>query len=191
MTISYGAHVADDGELRLCGDLAGKRALELGVADPPNAVTMAVAGAKVIAIDPDGDRLAAVRGAATAAEVHVECRHHQLADLGDLTSGSVDLVLAVHALGRVDDINRLFRQVHRVLKVGASFVVSLPHPVAAMLDQHGSLTARYGATSPTWSELYAAFERTNFHVDAIHELAASTHDLAPAELVLRARKQGN
>jgi len=38
-----------------------------------------------------------------------------------------------------------------------------------------------------------AFERTNFHFDAMYELQArNTRDaVAPAALVLRARKQGN
>jgi hypothetical protein len=45
MSIWYGDNVADDSELRLCGDLVGKRALELGIASTSNAITMAAAGA--------------------------------------------------------------------------------------------------------------------------------------------------
>jgi ubiquinone/menaquinone biosynthesis C-methylase UbiE len=192
MTISYGPNVADDAELRLCGELAGKRAIELGIARPSNAVDLAVAGAKTIAIDPDAERISAARAAAQRAEVHVECHANQLADLGDVTSASVDLVLAVHSLDRVEDINRLFRQVHRVLRPGCSFVVAIAHPVAAMFDHDGNLQARYGARQPTWSELYMAFERTNFHIDALHELAGTDRTaVAPVTMVLRARKQGN
>lgn len=192
MTISYGPLVADDAELRLCGELAGKRAIELGIALPTNAVELATAGAKTIAIDPDPERISAVRAAAQKAEIHIECHNNQLADLGDITSASVDLVLSVHSLDRVDDMSRLFRQVHRVLKPGASFVVALPHPVSAMFDRDGNVEAPYGATQPTWSELYMAFERTNFHIDALHELAGSNRKaLAPMTMVLRARKQGN
>ncbi len=34
----------------------------------------------------------------------------------------------------MDDLNRVFRQVHRVLKADGALVLSLPHPAHAMLD---------------------------------------------------------
>ena len=71
----YGDNVADDGELRLCGDLAGKRVLELGIASTSNAITMAAGGAKTIAVDPSADKIARLRAAAEVAEVKVECHH--------------------------------------------------------------------------------------------------------------------
>jgi ubiquinone/menaquinone biosynthesis C-methylase UbiE len=196
MSISYGAHVADDTELRLCGDLAGKRVIELGIAPSdvtPNAIVMAQAGAKAIAIDPSAQRIAALRAAAERAEVRVECHTDELAGLGFAPSASVDLVVAAHTLHEIDDLPRLLRQVHRVLKPGAPFVVALGHPVAAMFDGH-DLSARrpYGATGPMFGELYMAFERTDFHIDAIHELTdrRQRDPFTPAVLVLRSRKLG-
>jgi SAM-dependent methyltransferase len=193
MSIWYGAHVADDGELRLCGDLAGKRVLELGVAPTPNSVTVALAGAKTIAVSSDAQVISAVRAAAEQAEVRVEC-HQQgdLADLGFVTSASIDLVLAVHSLAGVDDLPRLLRQVHRVLRPGSSFVVALTHPIAAMLAGDQTVRHSYGDTGPTFAELYMAFERSNFHLDQLHELLDRRvrDPLAPSVLVLRARKQG-
>jgi SAM-dependent methyltransferase len=167
-TIWYGANVADDGELRLCGDLAGKRAIELGIGS-------------------------AVRAAAEAAEVTVQCHQSELADLGFATSASVDLVVSSHSLDSVDDMPRLLRQVHRVLKPGASFVVAITHPVAAMFEANDPIPRRaYGEQGLTFGDLYMAFERTNFRADAMHELTdRRTRDaLTPSVLVLRARKQG-
>ena len=120
MSIWYGDNVADDSELRLCGDIVGKRVLELGIASTSNAITMAAAGAKAIAIDPSADKIARLRAAAEAAEVKVECHHGELADLGLVSSGSIDLVVAAHSLANVDDLPRLLRQVHRVLKSDAA-----------------------------------------------------------------------
>ena len=58
--ISYGDDVPDESELRLCGDVAGKRVVELGLgAGPPNAITFAALGAKTMAVDPSSDRVAA------------------------------------------------------------------------------------------------------------------------------------
>jgi len=193
MSIWYGANVADDSELRLCGDLAGKRVLVLGSAGSSNPVTAAAAGAKTIALDPDAGAIAALRTAAERSEVRVECHQGDLADLGFVTSASVDLVIASHSLDGVDDLPRLLRQVHRVLKPGAAFVMAMPHPVALMFDGHDATARhRYGARGHTVSELYLAFERSNFHLDMVHELPDRRvrDPLAPSMLVLRARKQG-
>ena len=157
MSIWYGANVADESELRLCGELAGKRVIELGVTGSsgsvtPNSVTAALAGAKAMALDPNPQAIAAVRAAAERAEVTVQCYQGELADLGFATSASVDLVVAAHTLAGVDDLPRLLRQVHRVLKPGAPFVVAMRHPVAAMFGgQDRMATAAYGANSKTQS----------------------------------------
>ena len=194
MSIWYGDNVADDSELRLCGDIVGKRVLELGIASTSNAITMAAAGAKAIAIDPSADKIARVRAAAEAAEVKVECHRGELADLGLAISGSIDLVIASHSLANIDDLPRLLRQVHRVLKSGGPFVAAMHHPVAAMFDGGDPMARRpYGSDGVTFGELYMAFERTNFHFDAVYELnTRHVRDaIAPSVLVLRARKQGN
>jgi ubiquinone/menaquinone biosynthesis C-methylase UbiE len=194
MNIWYGDNVADDGELRLCGDMGGKRVLELGVSSTSNAITAAAAGAKAIALDPSSEKIARLRAAAEAAEVKVECHHGELADLGMATSGSIDLVVAAHSLANVDDLPRLLRQVHRVLKLSGPFVVAMHHPVAAMFDGADTTARRaYGTDGITFGDLYMAFERTNFHIDTIYELTARhvRDALTPSVLVLRARKEGN
>ncbi|MCB0979347.1 MAG: class I SAM-dependent methyltransferase [Acidimicrobiaceae bacterium] len=194
MSIWYGPHVADDSELRLCGDMAGKRVIELGIngASTPNSIVMAQAGAKAIALHPDAQAIADLRAAAERAEVRVECHEGDLADLGFATSASVDLVLAIHTLAAVDDVPRLLRQVHRVLKPGAPFVVAMIHPVAAMFGSETHPRYAYGAATATFADLYMMFERSNFHLDQIHELndRRVREPLTPSVLVLRARKQG-
>jgi ubiquinone/menaquinone biosynthesis C-methylase UbiE len=124
--------------------------------------------------------------------VSVQCHQGDLADLGFATSGSVDLVIASHTLGNVDDLPRVLRQVHRVLKPGAPFVVAITHPVAAMFGPEHELRYAYGAASITFSSLYMAFDRSNFRFDMVHELdLRRTRDpIAPSVLVVRARKQG-
>lgn len=196
-SVWYGPGVADDSEFRLCGDVSGKRAIELGVAATPtgvspNAITLARAGAKAITVDPSADAIASVRQHAADAEVRVECHQGELADLGFATSGSVDLVLAGGTLDDVDDLPRLLRQVHRVLRPDASFVVSLTHPIAAMFDGPGAPTSRYGSRSRSISELFMSLERSNFRIDVMHEPMplADRSAMAPALLLMRARKQG-
>lgn len=197
-SVWYGPGVADDGEFRLCGTVAGRRAIELGIAavpsgTRPNAVTLAAAGAKAIAVDPSAERIAELRQQAESAEVRVECHTGELADLGFVTSASVDLAVATQTLDDVDDLPRLLRQVHRILKPDATFVVSLTHPVAAMFDAGiDAPQRRYGSTVRSLGELFMSFERSNFRIDVIHELAplGGRDTLVPAVLLLRARKLG-
>ena len=198
-SVWFGAGIGDDSEYRLCGDVHGKRVIELGIAPmpaslEPNAVVMAKAGAKAIAVDPSAARIDDMRRRAEQAEVRVECHQGELPDLGFATSASVDLVVASHTIDAVDDVPRLLRQVHRVLKPDATFVVALRHPVAAMFDDGDPAPRRrYGAEpSRSLSELFMAFERTNFHIDVMHEPIPITDRaaVAPSVLLLRARKVG-
>jgi ubiquinone/menaquinone biosynthesis C-methylase UbiE len=191
MTIWFGAHMPDDRDLNVVGDLTGRRVVELGVAPASNAVSMAAAGARAIAVDPSAERIAAARTAAEKAETTIQAHHGDLADLGFVTSASVDLVVAAHTLGDVEDLPRLLRQVHRVLKPGAAFLVARTHPVAAMFDTEGNLAHPY-ADSGGFAAMWVALERSNFRIDRILELAdvRERHPKYPTVLLMRARKEG-
>ncbi|MGH9182108.1 MAG: hypothetical protein ACRDY5_10385, partial [Acidimicrobiales bacterium] len=91
--------------------------------------------------------------------------------------------------GYVDDVDRVFRQVHRVLRVGAPLVFSLEHPASHMVDPDGEgpmLVGRsYFDPSPvdwraadgtdltsyphTIGELVTALVRASYRVDAVLE----------------------
>jgi len=193
--ISFGAYVDNDDELRMCGDVKGKRVLELGLfGTVPNCVAIAKRGARSIAIDPQRDVIQRARQAASHAEVVVEFHEGDLADLGFLMNGVIDLALCVHHIDLDTDIARLFRQVHRVLKPEAGFVFAIPHPMSAVFDAN-DLTAkrRYGSTTHTVGELTMALQRANFSIDVMHELTPlhQPNAVAPSTLVVRARKLGN
>jgi len=194
--VSYGAGVADDGELRLCGDVQGKRVIELGIDAVSNAPALARAGAKVIVVDPSAERIAAARAAAADDGNRLEAHDGDLADLGFATSASVDLVLCVHRLDKVDDLARTLRQVHRVLKPEARFVLATTHPAGAMLGPAasvGSIVQRTyrEAEAFTLHQLFTALQRANFTVDSLQELEPGPNAAAPTVLVLRARKLGD
>jgi SAM-dependent methyltransferase len=190
--IWYGDGVADDSDLRLCGDVTGKRVVELGVAPPgTNAVEFAVQGAKSIVVDPSAEQIAGVRRAAETAEVHVECHVGDFAELGFATSGSVDLVVSSHRLAEADDLARLLRQVHRVLRPEAPFVVAVSHPAAAMLSTDGQQVERgYGEGAFAVGRLFTALLRADLRIDVVHELRTTPTSPVPSTLVVRARKLG-
>jgi len=185
--INYGFGIPDDAELRLCGDVSdGKRSLELGISEWFNSVDFAIAGAKSIAVDTNPDLIAEVRGRASAAEVQVQCHETGLADLGDIASGSCDVVVAAHTIDGVDDLGRLLRQVHRVLIPSKPFVISLPHPFSAIAPEHP-----YGTEARSVGYWFTALSRANFAVDQLLELGVTSSSPAPTTLVIRVRKEGS
>lgn len=219
--VIYGVSLPTEADLRLLGPLEGKRVLDLGCGSGHNAVTCALEGAKVIGVDPDGRRLAEARQRAEQAEVKVELHEGELAELPFLRSDSVDAALSVMALATVDDLARVFRQVHRVLKPEAPLVCSFPHPAFTMLDvaEDGELrvAGSYDRAEPivweldgddvvdrprTIGEIFTTLHRANFRVDQILEPVLSGSPASgrqitpamyrvPATVLFRARKQGN
>jgi len=219
--VTYGAELPTEADLRLLGPVEGARVLDLGCGSGHNAVTLAQQGAKVIAVDPSAACLARARERAERAEVRVELHQGGLAELAFLRSDSVDAALSVMALASVYDVDRVFRQVHRVLKPQAPFVCSFPHPAFAMFDPTAADPLRvahpYDQSAPlTWDlgpdvvtdhprtvgELFTALNRASFLVDQLLEPTAPARGSrsggfadamtsVPATLVLRGRKQGN
>ena len=185
--ITYGSGIPGDTELRLCGDVSGaKRAVELGVSEWFNALEFARAGAKAIAVDPDPAKISEMRTRADTAEVTVQCIQADLADLGDISSATCDVVVAAHSIVDIDDLGRLLRQVHRILRPSMSFVISTPHPFNDVTAEHP-----YGTRSRTIGDWFTALGRSNFRVDQVKELGVGPTQPIPTTLVLRARKEGS
>ncbi len=185
-TISYGPGVPNDAELRLCGDLGdGRRAVELGVSDDYNALAIASTGAKSIAVDPDPERIATTRRLADEHDVRVQCFETDLADLGDITSTTCDVVIACYSLEGVEDLGRVLRQVHRVLKPERPLVIVVRHPFADVTPDRP-----YG-TERTVGGWHTALSRTNFRIDRLLEIGARAEQPLPSTLILRALKEGS
>lgn len=215
--VTYGPDIPAEPTLRLLGDLSGKRVLDLGCGAGRNAIAMARAGARVIAVDEDADQIGAARRAIDAADVKVELHHAPLAELAFLRAETIDAAISVHSLVRVADVGRVFRQMHRVLRQEHSFVVSLPHPTFALLDPDGAdplqvrrsafEDAPYGHDDPrhgthvrSTGALFTELGRAGFRVDHVLEPAPTgtargphwspAMEKVPATLILRARKEG-
>lgn len=159
--------------LRLLGNIEGKRVLELGFESSSSAVELADRGAYVIGVDTSDARLAAVRQVADQEEVKLELHRSDLAELAFLRAETVDAVVSDLALDSVPDLDRVFRQVHRVLRSDGIFLFSLPHPAAGPQSYFEQRTI---------GELFGGLGRANFRVDLLVE--------PEPILVVRARKLG-
>jgi SAM-dependent methyltransferase len=208
--VAFGPDIVDESALRLIGNVDGKRLLELGGGSGHNAVTLAKQGAHVIVVDPSHRRLERIRARCDDEEIRVELHQSDLAELAFVRAETIDLVVSVLALGSVADLDRVYRQVHRVLRRETPFVFSLPHP-AFGLTQGGSYFDHLprswqtgdasGEEVPrTISEIFGGLMRANFRVDALLEpqppaaprspFWVDAMSRAPATLIVRGRKVG-
>jgi ubiquinone/menaquinone biosynthesis C-methylase UbiE len=209
--VTYGPDVAREDTLKLLGNVDGKRVLDLGCGAGHNAIALARQGAKVIGVDESSDQVADARAACEREKVKVELHHAPLAELAFIRADTIDAVLSVWGLVPVDDIDRVFRQVDRVLRPEHPLVLSMPHPAFAMVDTDDPerrIGRAYWEPAPTEgiiprtiSALFTSLGRANFRVDTVLEPQPTTggprtiawHDhmqYVPATLIIRARKQG-
>jgi SAM-dependent methyltransferase len=195
-----------DQELRLLGDLRGKRVLDLGCGSGSAAIAFAQQGAIVIALDSDDSGLARARPRAEQAEVKVEWRTGDLADLAFLRAESIDAAFSATSVAEVDDASRLFRQVQRVLKPNGPFVFSYAHPMSLCIDASGVVSRSYFDPGPIDVErdgeplrlhvrdigdVFTELGRAGFRVDTILEPRPSSPGArVPDTIVWRARKEG-
>lgn len=217
---SYGADIPTEASLRLLGSLEGKRVLDLGCGAGHAAVSFARQGAKVLAVDPSTSQLDAARDAAERAEVRIELTHGGPAELAFVRADAIDAAWSAMALAEVSDLDRVFRQVHRVLKPESPLVFSLPHPAFVMFDPTADLPLHvrrsyHDRGAMRWprddedvvdhprtiAEVFTSLVRANFRVDTILEPESprqAPHSQAwtdvmawvPATVVFRARKEG-
>jgi SAM-dependent methyltransferase len=159
--------------LRLLGDVTGRRILELGFAVSCSSVELAGRGAVVIGVDPSPARVAAVREVAARESVRLELHEADLADLAFVRAESIDAVVSDGAFDDVPDLDRVFRQTHRVLRPDGLLLFTLPHPVAGPTPYF---------EGRTFGSLFGSLQRANFRLDTLLEPAP--------HLVVRARKLG-
>jgi len=208
--VTYGPDIPTEASYRLLGNVEGKRVLELGCGAGHAAVALAKQGAHVISVDPSHRRLDRVRTACEREEVRVELHQSDLAELAFVRADTIDTVLSVFALATVPDLDRVFRQVHRVLRSESHLVFSVPHPAYGLVTGGHYFDARprpwdtgdaVGHEFPrTISELFTSLGRANFRVDTLLEPEPNDgpHSsfwqpamaTSPATLLLRARKEG-
>jgi SAM-dependent methyltransferase len=195
--VELGPGLGDELDRRLIGDVRGKRVLDLGCGGGHTGVGLALRGARVIATDPDPGQLFAARALATNNEIRVEFHEANPAELAFIRADQIDLVVSVWSLSLSDDLDRVLRQVHRVLRAGGHLVLSLPHPAtlcADPVDPSRTVTS-WRSSDPigerfvhTAEDVVTALNRTNFGVDLLLERHAGGP--MPASLVVRARKVG-
>ncbi len=129
----YGPRMPTENDLRLLGDVRGKRILEIGCGGGQCAIAFAKQGAIATGIDQSAMQLAYARSLAEKEGVRVEFIEADVTMLPQIKNASQDAVFSACALGYVEDIATCFGEVARVLRPGGLFVFSVDHPVHAVM----------------------------------------------------------
>ncbi len=212
--IRYGPDGPTENQLRLIGDVAGKRVLDLGSGPGPAAIVMAKQGAFAIAVDASAAQLERGQQIAAREKVRIEWHQGDLADLAFLRADSIDLAFSGFTISEVGDLGRLFRQVHRVLRPHAVFVFSYEHPMALCIGREApssptspprpAVLESYFGEEPlvverngepivvyqrTIADVFAALRWAGFRVEVIVEPKPRRGEV-PEMIVWRARKEG-
>jgi SAM-dependent methyltransferase len=211
----YGPDGPTEHDLRILGDAVGKRVLDLGCGAGQASVVLARKGATVIAVDSSVEMLERARYLAARAKARVEWHHGDIAELAFLRAESIDLAVSVYALGEVDDLGRVLRQVHRVLKNRAPFVFSYEHPLALCVGREVPTSPStpiqpvvripYFSDDPitaerngepiklhvrTVSDVFQQVTRSGFRVEVLAEPRLGPDPIVPRTIIWRARKEG-
>ena len=217
----YGPDIGTERDFRLLGSLDGKRVLELGCGGAQCSIAFAKQGATAIGVDFSAEQLAFARRLCEREGVKVELHHADLADLAFVRADSIDVAFSAYAFGYVEDLNRVFRQVHRVLKPNAPLVFSLAHPAYDMIDDDAEqpllIRRSYFDRSPreyewngiefvdyhhTVGDLFTGLQRAGYRIDVVLEPEPNTAGprsmfwrdsfrYVPRTLIIRARKEGS
>jgi len=218
--VHYGGDIGTEADFRLCGDVKGKRVLELGCGGAQNSIAFAKQGAIAIGVDFSAEQLVHARQLADQEGVKIELHESDVADLAFIRADTIDLAFSACALNYVEDLNRVFRQVHRVLKPNAALLFSTNHPAGHLIDTDADepllVRRSYWDHAPmewewngvpfrdyhhTVQDVFTSLMRANFRVDTIIEpepVASGprsmfwdeTQTLVPRYLIIRARKEG-
>ena len=142
----YGPWAPDESELRLLGDVRGKRILEIGCGGGQCSIAFARQGAIAVGIDLSDEQLAFARRLAEqvaqsslaggATIVPPTFLQGDASDLSRFADRSFDVVFSAYALHYVPHIEACLAEVSRVLRradtgagaFGGQFVFSLDHP---------------------------------------------------------------
>ena len=116
-------------QVELCGDVAGKRLLDVGCGSGYFAREMARRGARVTGVDISPRMIEHARAAEEATPLGVEYHAADAAEIASLfPAQSFDMATSCVALQDMPDVAAVLRAVHVVLRPGGRFVASITHP---------------------------------------------------------------
>ena len=116
------------------GPLDGKRVLCLAAGGGTHGPLLASAGAEVTVVDFSSTLLAIDRRVADANGLRIETLTTSMLDLSGLASQSFDIVVQPVSACYVQDLSKVYAEVHRVLRLGGLYLVQHKQPASLQAD---------------------------------------------------------
>jgi SAM-dependent methyltransferase/ADP-ribose pyrophosphatase YjhB (NUDIX family) len=163
-SLMWSWHLRED-DVRLLGDIRGKRVLALGCGGGQDVVALSKMGAVAVGIDASEKQIDyakeyAQRHGAQNASFAVG----SVEDLSRFDDESFDAAVAAHMLNYVQRIDDTLREVHRVLRGGGVLAISVRHPFDVMLSDAAPyrIERAYWDTPVDWTWEFGSGESGRF-----------------------------
>lgn len=135
--LGWGPNKFPERDLRVLGDVRGRRVLEVGCGGAQFGILLAKAGARVSGIDLSAAQIRYARRNVKAAGVSLDLHRGNAEDLSRFRSSSFDIVVSDFAAGFLD-LDRLLPEAHRVLRRGGICVLSWSSPILDCMTVDGT-----------------------------------------------------
>ncbi|MHA1968441.1 MAG: class I SAM-dependent methyltransferase [Candidatus Hodarchaeales archaeon] len=127
--IHYGPYSPGEKHYKLLGDVKGLKCLELGCGGGQISIVLSKWGAsQVVGLDISEEQLEFARSLAKKENVDVTFIRENMEDLSRFNDNTFDLIISSHAIGYVENIKNVIREVHRVLRKDGKLVFCILHP---------------------------------------------------------------
>ena len=188
-----------ESDLRILGEVAGKRVVELGAGGCNCGIALAKQGARVTCLDVSEAQLRIGREHAAQAGVDIEIVEAEAREISRFGPAAFDLAIAIASLNYVPNLDEVFARVFAGLASGGRFVFSLPHPFmgafeASVLSPEDQADPNYGYRGPTrwkWNRddtfEFVTYRRTI--ADLVNGVVRSGFRLARVEELLPKRPE--
>lgn len=125
----YGPHAPSEEELKLFGDLAGKKALEVGCGSGHSILYMLNQGIDEIwGLDLSSVQIETARRVCGSSE-KVVLKESSMEENPGIPNQYFDVVYSIYALGWTLDLRSTLQHIYSYLKPGGSFIFSWEHPI--------------------------------------------------------------
>ena len=178
----------------LIGDVSGQVVVDAGCGTGRHTVRLAASAARVIAIDYSEAMLEQLRRKVGGG--HVECIAHDLRTPLPIGSQQADGVVCALVGEHIENLVELYRELHRVLRVGGWLVFSVYHPYLALsgkqanfTDEHACIEYRLGALKHQISDYFTAMSDAGFTVELMHEHVVDDEMISKHSMLMSYRGQ--
>ena len=129
--VHYGPFCPGERDLKLIGDVRGKRVLELACGAAQNSIALAKWGARVVAIDISANQLCEAKRLVSREGVDVALLRGDAENLKMFPDDAFELIVTSFGLEFVPDLQSCLMECARVLGQGGRLVACTTHPLAA------------------------------------------------------------